>query len=365
MFLKKNKKPTKKEQQTVRKIVWIMICSILFIIIVGSISGYLYIKSALEPVEQNSTETIPVSIPVGSSASEIGNILEENKVIKDGRVFRFYTRFKKESGFQAGDYLFSPSMELEEIITALQRGYSSYGAIYKVTIPEGTTVAEIAEIHAKHLPFTKEEFLEKANDPEYIEELMEKFPDLLTEEILQDGIHTPLEGYLYAATYEYNENEPSIETVIERMLQKSNEVIISYSDVIKDNGFNMHEAVTFASIIEKETGTLEQRKEIAGVFYNRLEHGMPLQTDPTVLYALGKHKEKVALKDLKVDSPYNTYVIDALPIGPISNFGDNALQASLDPKDTNYMYFLHDEVGDIYFSKTHDEHVEKKRKYIK
>lgn len=365
MFLKKNKDSIKNEQQTVRKIVWIMIFSILFIVIVGSISGYLYIKSALEPVQKDSTETIAVSIPVGSSVGEIGHILENHNVIKDGRIFRFYTRFKKESGFQAGDYLFSPSMELAEIVASLQRGHTSYGAIYKITIPEGKTVAEIAEIYDDQMPFSKEEFLEKANDRDYVKELMDTYPDLLTKDILQKGIHTPLEGYLYAATYEFNEKNPSIETVIERMLDKSNEVIVPYKDRMKKMGFTIHEAVTFASIIEKETGTREQRKEIAGVFYNRLEKGIRLQTDPTVLYALGEHKEKVLFKDLEIDSPYNTYVIDALPIGPISNFGNHALEASLYPEQTNYLYFLHDEVGDIYFSETHDEHVAKKRKYIK
>src|SRR5690625_770895 len=117
-----------------------------------------------------------------------------------------------------------------------------------------------------------------------------------------------------------------------------------------EKDLTIHEAITFASLVEKEAKTSEQRELIAGVFYNRLDKDMPLQTDPTVLYALGKHKDRVLYKDLEVDSPYNTYKIDDLPVGPISNFSKTALEATLDPNENEYIYFLHDKEGEIHYS---------------
>src|SRR5699024_12207186 len=108
----------------------------------------------------------------------------------------------------------------------------------------------------------------------------------------------------------------------------------------------------------------DQRKKIAGLFYNRLDENIKVQTDPRVLYALGEHKTKIKEKDLKVDSPYNTYQIDTLTIGPISNFSESSLEATIQPEESDYLYFLHDDKGDIHFSETYDEHIEKKKKYI-
>lgn len=347
-----------------RKIVLIMIISIATILIIGSISGFLYIKSALGPIDKQAKKEIEVEIPINSSIADIGNILEERQVIKDGRVFRFYTKFKKQSNFKAGEYLFTQAMDLDELISSLQKGYSIIGAAHRITIPEGKSIAEIAEIYAGKMPFTKEEFMDKVNDPTYVKELIEKHPDLLTKEILNKDIKVPLEGYLYAATYDYNEKEPKIETIVERMLKSSEKVILPYKKEMKDRGLTVHEAITFASVIEKETGSIDEQEEIAGVFNNRLEKDMKLQTDPTVLYALGKHKAKVYLKDLEVKSPYNTYVVKGLPVGPISNFGRHALEAALNPKKTNYIYFLHDSKGNIHFADTHEKHLQLKQKYI-
>lgn len=365
MFLKRDNTIHNTERKNIRKTVLIIVSAIVFIILVGSISGYLYIKSALGPVDSESTKKIAINIPVGSSSSEIGKILEDNQVIKDGRVFRFYTRFTKETGFRAGDYVFPQTLELNEVIRSLQKGRSPIEARYKITIPEGMTLDEIATIYAKEMPFTKEQFLEKVNDRDYVKELIQEYDQILSNDILHEDIRAPLEGYLFAATYEYNQEDPDLESVIERMLAKTNQILIPYLDVMEEQGFTIHEAVTFASIVEKETGTVDQRKEISGVFYNRLQKGMRLQTDPTVLYALGKHKSKVILKDLDVKSPYNTYRISGLPVGPISNFGKDALDAALYPEDTDFIYFLHDAKGDIYFSETHDEHIEMKQKHIK
>lgn len=359
-----NLKARSEEAKTVRKIVTIIISSFMLILIVGTIFGYMYIKSAMKPVDPASTEQIEVEIPMGSSSSNIATILESNGIIKDSRIFRFYTKFKNESDFQAGVYTLSPSLTFDDIIEQIKSGIVTEEPTYTVTIPEGKTVEEIADIYANTIPIDRKDFIEIVNNKDYVEQLISTYPELLSESILDPEIVTPLEGYLFAATYDFYEEEPTVELIVKQMIDKTAQVVKPYMEQMKEKGFTVHEALTFASLVEKEAKTKEQRSMIAGVFYNRLEQEMPLQTDPTVLYALGEHKDKVLLKDLETDSPYNTYQIPDLPIGPISNFGENSLEATLNPEETDYLYFLHDQDGNIYYAETHDEHVQLKSQYI-
>ncbi|GGA69084.1 endolytic transglycosylase MltG [Ornithinibacillus halotolerans] len=351
------------DARTVRKIVAIVIITLIIVLAIGGISGYSYIKSGLEPVEPGNEQGIEVEIPLGSSTSSIAELLEENEIIKDSMIFRFYIKFKNESGFQAGNYTFTKSMTFDEIIESLKSGRIIKEPVYRVTIPEGLTIEEIASIYADKLPITEEDFIEKVTDPDYISELMERYP-FLPEDILHEELRYSLEGYLFAATYDFYQEDPSIETVIENMLDKSQSVLGKYLEEMDANGLSLHETVTMASIIEREAVTEDQRKKISGIFYNRLEIGMKLQTDPTVLYAIGGHKSRVLRKDTEVESPFNTYHIYGLPIGPISNFSESALAAAINPEETNYYYFLHDGEGNIYYSETLEEHNAYKNEHI-
>ncbi|GAA0601850.1 endolytic transglycosylase MltG [Virgibacillus siamensis] len=371
--MSKDKKPRKyrdnlimrsEESRLVRKIVVLIIVAVILILVVGGISGYMYIKSALQPVNPDSEEKVKVEIPMGSSTSDIASILEENGIIKDGRVFRFYIKFNNESDFQAGNYTFSPSMEIDEIITALKKGKVMQEPLVRITIPEGQTIKQMAEIYSEKLSFSKKDFLSKVNDRDYIESLIDRYPSVLTKDILNPDIRTPLEGYLYAATYNFYTKSPSVESIVERMLEKTVAVVTPYLNEISEQNLTVHEAMTMASLIENEASSVKQRKKIAGVFYNRLDKGMPLQTDPTVLYALGGHKEKVLYKDLKIESPYNTYHVDELPVGPISNFAESSLKATVNPEKSDYLYFLHDDKGNIHYAETIKGHKKHKKKYI-
>lgn len=353
---RENKIKRSEEARIVRRIVFVLIIIFSSIIVYLGYSGFSYLKSGLEPVDPESTEGIEVEIPLGSSSTTISKILEENEVIKNATIFRFYIKFKNEGDFQAGTYTFTKADTFDEIIEKLKSGRIILEPVHTVTIPEGKTIDEIAEIYSRNLPITKEEFLEKVNDEEYIKTLISNYRAILTEDILDPNIRTPLEGYLFPATYEFYEQEPSVETIVEKMLDKTIDVVRTYQTEILNSEFSIHETFTFASLLEKESRNDEERKMIAGVFYNRLNIGMPLQTDPTVLYALGEHKDRVLIPDLQVDSPYNTYVINTLPIGPIANFGVSSLDAVINPEETEYLYFLHDYDGNIHFSKTYDEH---------
>ncbi len=353
------------EAKKVRKIVKIIVVSIVALIVIGGASSYFYIKSALGPVDSKNEKAVKVDIPIGSSPTAIAGILEKEGIIKDKRIFRLYVKFKNEGNFQAGNYTLTKSLALGEVVRSLKDGKTMAEPFYKVTIPEGKTIDEIATIYAGKLPVKKEAFLAKVNDPVYIDQLMKKYPKLLTKDILNEQVRTPLEGYLFAATYNFYEEKPSIEAIVTQMLDKSNEVITPYLSELKNVNLTTNELVTMASLIEKESGAVDQRKEIAGVFYNRLKEGMRLQTDPTVLYALGKHKHRILYKDLEVESPYNTYQIAALPVGPIANFGNTAIEAAIHPDQSKYKYFLHDPEGNIYYAETYEAHLKLKEQYIK
>lgn len=351
------------DAKLIRRIVFVT-ASILFLLTAGIITGgFLYIKNALLPVDPDSTETIEVEIPYGSGVSAIAAILEENNIIKDATIFKYYVKFNNESGFQAGTYELTPAMTFDEIIASLKTGRVYQEAKFTLTIPEGLQLKEIAAVIAENTDYKEEDILAKLNDKEYIEKLMGMFPTLLTDEIFGEHVKYPLEGYLFPATYSFVEEQPSLEAIIEAAIAKTEQVLMNYVTDIEDKGMTFHEVLTMASLIEEEAPSEEDRKLISSVFYNRLKEGMMLQTDPTVIYAFGEHKSKLYFKDYEIDDPYNTYKIYGLPPGPIANSGQVSIEAALYPATTNYYYFLATD-GKIYYSETFEEHNEKYKQYI-
>ena len=354
----------KREVKVVRKIVSIVALIFLLIIAIGGFAGYFYIKSALEPLDPESTEEVAIEIPMGSGVSSISQILEESGIIKSGQVFKYYAKFKNESQFQAGAYNLTKAMTLDEIIESLKTGKVYREPIFTVTVPEGLTLEQIADIIEKKTSYTAQEFMAKITDRSFIDMMMAEYPNLLTEAILADNIRYALEGYLYPATYSFYEENPSLEFIIEEMISSMNTIVMEFKAGYEERGMSVHEFVTFASLLEEEATAHTDRETIASVFYNRLEIDMPLQTDPTVLYALGEHKNRVLYADLEVDNPYNTYKNPGLTPGPIAGAGKSSLEATINPSDTDYLYFLADKEGNNHFSKTYEEHLSKVAKYI-
>ncbi|UOR12228.1 endolytic transglycosylase MltG [Halobacillus amylolyticus] len=362
-------KKRNEEASTVRKIVAIALTIIVIVLLIGGISGYFYVNHALQPVDPDDETQKNIEIPLGSSTSQIAQILEENNVINNALIFRFYTKFKNETGFQAGNYQFTSAMTLDQIIASLKTGTVRKDPVFSVTIPEGYTLEQIAESYAKKLKFTKKEFMDKVNDSEYVNQLIEQHPALLDKVILKPEIRYPLEGYLFASTYNFYIEDPSIEQIVNKMIKRTEEVVLPYLDALSkldllEGEQTVHKAITMASLLENEAKTKENRRKIAGVFYNRIEEGMKLQTDPTVLYALGEHKDRVLYEDLEVESPYNTYHVKELPVGPISSFHKNSIAAAANPIESDYLYFLAGGDGNIYYSKTLEKHNKLKAEHI-
>lgn len=353
------------DAKLVRKIVaTITIAIILLVILIGA-GGYLYIQSALKPLNAHSKVYKKVNIPMGLSVAAIGQTLQEKGIIKNGKVFKYYVKLKNEGGFMAGDYELSPSMGVSEIVNRLKTGKVLKEASFKFVIPEGEQLKEIAHIMAKVSHKSDDEVLTLINSKAFVQTMMKQYPGLLlSKDILNPNVKYPLEGYLYPATYSFYNPHPTIDEMVTVMLKKTQSVLDSYSDEMKAKNLSIHQLLTIASLIEEEATASADRKEISSVFYNRLQKGMPLQTDPTILYAEGKHKDIVLNTDLAVNSPYNTYKYKGLPPGPISNAGETSIDAALNPDKTDYYYFLATPDGRILFARTLAEHNRLKDKYI-
>ncbi len=358
-------KQRQSEQKIVKKIVLITTAIIIALVLIVGVGGYFYVQGALKPVDKDSDKNVKIEVPIGSSIDTIAATLEDKGIIKNAKIFKYYTKFNNGAGFQAGTYKLSPAMTIEEIIKSLKTGKVYRTPEFTLTVPEGLTIDQIAERVAKNTDYSKEQFMDLVTSKAFIKNMKEQFPDTVTKAVNDKDIRYALEGYLYPATYSFYEKEPSLETIATDMVKQTDAIVQQYLPTLKEKKMSVHEFLTFASLLEREATASTDRETIASVFYNRIEEGMPLQTDPTVLYALGKHKNRVLYKDLKVKNPYNTYTNKGLPPGPIANAGIESLKATIDPASTEYVYFVADSNGKNHFAKTYAEHQKNVAKYIK
>ena len=351
-----------------KKIIWIV--ALLIVLMLGLIGsfGYNYVKSALKPLDPNSSQKIQVKIPIGSTNKQIGAILEEKKIIKNGFIFDYYVRTKKFASFKAGYYQLTPAMTLTQIAHELQKGGSSQPLNSgKVLVREGVTVEQIGDVIAANTKFSKKAFLALVNDQAFLAQLKAAYPDLLTTAVDAKDVKYHLEGYLYPATYIVSKKQ-TLKQLITQMVAKSNEVYAPFYTQIKQKNWTVQQALTLASLVEREGVAAKDRYKIAGVFENRLEQNMMIQSDISVLYALGTHKKNVTYADLEVDSPYNLYKNQGLGPGPFNNPSLESLQAVLNPtdKDKGYLYFIANlKTGKVYFSQTYEQHQELTKKLAK
>lgn len=357
---------THHNKRRIQKIVfWIVMILFLLLIVLG-VTGYKFYTSSLEPLNAQSTEVVEINIPMGSSRSDIAQILEKEKIIKSASTFNMYIRINNEQGFQAGYYDFSSAMSPKDIIEQLKKGGRPIAkeAISSIAVPEGLRVDQIAEIISKQTPFSEEEVMTRIDDPEFIEQALKRFPQLLESAVETEETKHVLEGYFFPATYEYHE-DMSLDHILLAMISKTDQILKTYYQKLEEQERTPHEVLTMASFIEREGIELEDRRKISSVFYNRIAIGMPLQTDVSVTYALGDHKERITHKDLEIDSPYNTYKYPGIGPGPVDNPSEGAIIAALDPAETDYYYFLADlKTRKVYFSETYKQHLEYKAEYL-
>ncbi|WP_158217566.1 endolytic transglycosylase MltG [Lottiidibacillus patelloidae] len=350
------------EAKIVRRVVMIFLLIFTFTSVGVVYGAYSYIKGSLEPLNPESESTIAVSIPIGSSSTAIARILEENELIKDARIFKFYVKFKNESGFQAGEYALSQSMNLQEIIDILKTGKVIREVKFRLTIPEGLSIPKFAKDVASKTDYTEEEILEKLHDAEYLLSLIEKY-EVLDDGILHPNIISPLEGYLHPLTYDFYVENPTIEDIIEKMLVKTDQIYAMYKPTLEEKGLSFHDVLTLASIIERESRLEDDRYKVSSVFHNRIKIGMALQSDVTIMYVDDSIGTIPTFEDTLIDSPYNTYKYPGIPVGPIANPSITAIDAAINPFDMEDLFFYARPNGEVLYSETYAEHLKVKETY--
>jgi UPF0755 protein len=290
-----------------------------------------------------------VVIPDGATFQQVAALLERERLIKSRSAFVLFGKsHSADRKIHAGEYELNASMVPAEILSKLMLGQV---VLHPITIPEGLTISQIADVMAQHGISNRDEFVRVMNDKALIAAL---------------GIKADtLEGYLYPDTYKFaREVKPKevVVTMVDHLRQVFNADLQARAQELK---MTLHEVLTLASLIEKETGSGDERPEISAVFHNRLKKRIPLQSDPTVIYGLPNFDGNLRKKDLSSPSAYNTYRWAGLPPGPIANPGVQAIRAALYPSTSRALYFVSRNDGTHHFSVTLAEHNEAVEKYQK
>ncbi|SCW35603.1 UPF0755 protein [Streptococcus equinus] len=375
----KRRKKRQKTNSLAGKIALCLITAIIIALLATGFFAYRYVDSSIKPLDSSSTEYITVDIPEGSGNKYIGQILEKAGVIKSATVFNYYTKFKNYSNFQSGYYNLQASMDLDEICKLLKEGGTPQPekpSLGKILVTEGYTIKQISEAVTKNsakknasTPYSSEDFLKVVQDEAFISKMAAKYPKLLSSLPSADQVTYRLEGYLFPATYSYYK-ETSMEDIVEDMISTMDSYMSQYYDTIAASGKSVNDVLTLASLVEKEGSTDDDRRNIASVFYNRMNNNMPLQSNIAILYAMGKLGEETSLAadasiDTSIDSPYNVYTNTGLMPGPVDSPSLAAIEATVNPASTDYYYFVADvKTGKVYYSENFDDHQANVEKYV-
>lgn len=372
----------KKQDTVAKRIVKFVMLTVVCLLVITGLSVCFYIKSSLEPVNAQATEMVQVEIPGGSSTKDIAQILEKHRLIKNAMIFNYYSKLKSYNNFQSGFYNLSQSMSVDQLAKALQESGTETAQepiAGKILVVEGYTIKQIARAITDNVhtadkedktPFTEAAFLETIQNEAFINRMVAAYPQLLGHLPAPDsGVKFRLEGYLFPATYEYS-TKTTMEELIEQMLAAMDSRLQPYYAQLEAKGLNVNQLLTLASLVEKEGATDEDRRNIASVFFNRLNIDMPLQSNIAILYAMDKLGEKTTLKedtliDTGIQSPYNIYTNTGLMPGPVDSPSLSAIEATFAPNKTNYYYFVADvTTGAVYFAETGEEHNQNVEKYV-
>lgn len=362
-------KPKKEKKSHVKAFV-ISFLVFLALLSAGGYFGYQYVLDSLLPIDANSKKYVTVGIPEGSNVQEIGTTLEKAGLVKHGLIFSFYAKYKNYTDLKAGYYNLQKSMSTEDLLKELQKGGTDEPqepVLATLTIPEGYTLDQIAQTVGQlqgdfKESLTAEAFLAKVQDETFISQAVAKYPTLLESLPVKDsGARYRLEGYLFPATYSIKEST-TIESLIDEMLAAMDKNLSPYYSTIKSKNLTINELLTIASLVEKEGAKTEDRKLIAGVFYNRLNRDMPLQSNIAILYAQGKLGQNISLAedvaiDTDIDSPYNVYKNVGLMPGPVDSPSLDAIESSINQTKSDNLYFVADVTeGKVYYANNQEDH---------
>lgn len=331
--------------------VW-MILLLIIVIAAGGAGAYAW--NLMRPLEA-STEPIVFEIKSGTGTSKIAEQLQQEGLIRSGLAFKGYLKWKKQgSNFMAGTYSMNPGVSYEQIVNKLNNGEVVPEEMVKFTIPEGYTVLQMADKLSEEGIVDRDEFIKLANDPSAFD------VDIIKDIPVDEELRYVLEGYLFPETYELKKDS-STHDVMQRMLEEFQTKVNSIPDLekeLQEKNLSLHELLTIASLVEREVVVDAERPLVAGVIYNRIQQDMKLEIDATVQYLLDKPKARLLFKDLKVESPYNTYLNKGLPPGPIASPSLPSIQAALQPEASDYLFYVTKKDGssEHLFARTYKEH---------
>jgi UPF0755 protein len=324
----------------------ILLYAILIVFLGVAGVGLWFYQYMVTPVGTSDAQ-VSVWVKPGQGFFETIDQLQDVGLVKHPEKFRWLAYLQQyERRIRAGEYALAASMSPQAILTTLVRGET---ILHKVVVPEGATMGKIGQLLEKEGLVSSNDFMLAATNPDLVAALG------------WEG--DTLEGYLFPETYHFPKGVTA-EQVISKMVAQFQTVFEpAWSDRARDMGFSVHEVVTLASIVEKETAKTEERPRIAAVFLNRLKRNMRLESDPTVIYGMEHFDGNIRRKDLKTPTPYNTYRIKGLPPGPIANPGKDSIKAVLFPPEEPFLYFVSKNDGSHHFSRTFSEHNRMVRKY--
>ena len=368
MSEKRRRSNPEKQNRAFRRL---LIAFLTLLLITSGLGIYGYNRLFVMPVDESSIDLVPFKFEHQETVRNIAAQLAEEGIISSELAMRMKAKLKGlDYVAEEGNYAFSKSMTLDEILAILKEGRTAYD--YRMVIEDGTNIDKLLLDFAyseSEIPYLDA----RINDLTYIQSLREKY-SFLPEEILGDGFRHRLEGFLGNGTY-YLKYEATIEEFIEQALDKFQENYEKHGwdKKLENDNRSFFEVVTMASVVRGEvlSGDTENQKIVAGVFYNRLNSGMNLGSDVTVGYAINAPDINYTMEQLNYDSPYNTYRNPGLPLGPIMNPGADVIDAVLDYKKNDYHYFLADicddnvgKFGEIYYANDYSEFNELERKYL-
>ena len=351
-FEEKPKKKKRRLKKWVRILLRVIL--VLFILLIVGIIALSFLFSA----PQSKSEVIEFTIEEGQTVYQVGDKLKQEGIIRSEFAYKVYVKLNNVNSYKAGVYKLDKSYPLKDIVSLLTGDYYKEEGV-SITFKEGKNIRQIAKDISDNTNISEGDFLSVMEDDNYINELINKYW-FLTDDIKNDDIYYPLEGYLFPETYNFNKNVTAKE-IIETMLDEEDKVLSKYKSKIDASSYSVHEIVTLASLVEQEGIYEDDRKMIAGVFYNRLNAGMSLGSDVTTYYAakVDLGERDLTSSEINTYNPYNTRgpgMNGKLPVGPISNFSETSLSAVLSPTDSDYYYFVADKSGKTHFTRTYEEH---------
>lgn len=298
-----------------------------------------------------------IIIESGATSSDIAKLLKDKNIIKNENVFKLFLKIKKVDNIYAASYYFSESMSLNEVIKTLNEGGHNVNEI-AITFREGINMMDIAKLIEETTNNKKDDVYKLLKDKKYIDSLINEYW-FLTNDIKNKEIYYPLEGYLFPETYFLSSKDVSVSEIFKVMLNETNKVLTPYKEKIEKSSYSIHKLMTIASITQSEGVNSDDFKTIASVFYNRLEDNTPLGSCVTSYYGVKKSMtEELYQKDIDSNNAYNTRGDNPkiISVGPISNPGLKAIDAVIDPIETDYYFFVSDKNRKLYFTKTNSEH---------